>query len=117
MSRLRRAFVILSESASRRLFPDGDAIGKRVDFGDSKNLEIVGVVNSASLWMAQSREPLAAYLAVLQMPAYNTLFVDLRTAGGSSGRAAGGAAGFSNPWGATSCCARTRSSSVPTGRW
>jgi predicted permease len=73
--------AIISESLSRRLFPSENPIGKTLNFGDRKGLEIVGVVNSASLWMPQSREPMAVYVAFLQQPAYNSSFIDIRTTG------------------------------------
>lgn len=60
--------AIISESLSRRPFISASPIGRRIDFGNRKGLEIVGVVNSASLWMPQSREPMAVYLALMQMP-------------------------------------------------
>lgn len=73
--------AIISESLARRLFPDGRAIGRHIDFFERKNLEIVGVVNSASLWIPRSREPLAVYLAYLQMPKYNEPLVNVRIRG------------------------------------
>lgn len=76
-----RPVAIISESLARRVFASTSPIGKRIDFGSRKGLEIVGVVNSASLWLPQSREPLAVYLALMQWPAYNSSMVDLRVSG------------------------------------
>jgi hypothetical protein len=76
-----QAAAIISESLARRLFPSGSPIGRRIDFGSRKNLEIVGVVNSASLWLPQSREPMAVYCALMQQPAYNSSSIDIRTTG------------------------------------
>jgi putative ABC transport system permease protein len=73
--------AIISESLARRLFPSASPIGRRIDFGNRKNLEIVGVVNSASLWLPQSREPMAVYCALMQQPAYNSSSIDIRTTG------------------------------------
>ncbi|MGH9718893.1 MAG: ABC transporter permease [Bryobacteraceae bacterium] len=73
--------AIISESLSRRLFASTSPIGRRIDFGNRKDLEIVGVVNSASLWMPQSREPMAVYLALMQIPRYNSSLIDIRTTG------------------------------------
>lgn len=73
--------AIVSESLSRRLFASASPIGRRVDFGNRKGLEIVGIVNSASLWMPQSREPLAVYLALMQIPTYNSSSIDIRITG------------------------------------
>ncbi len=72
--------AIISESLARRLFPSQNPVGKTIDFGDRKGLEIVGVVNSASLWLPQSREPMAVYQTLMQMPAYNSSLVDIRAA-------------------------------------
>jgi len=76
-----QAVAIVSESLARRLFPSISPIGRRIDFGNKKNLEIVGVVNSASLWLPQSRNPLAVYLALMQMPAYNSGSLEIRSTG------------------------------------
>ncbi len=73
--------AIISESLSRHLFLSGNPVGKRIDFGSRKNLEIVGVVNSASLWMPQSREPMAVYVALMQQPTYNSSSIDIRATG------------------------------------
>lgn len=73
--------AILSESAARQLFPAGDAIGHRIDFGDQKGLQVIGIVNSASLWAPRSRQPMAVYTAFLQAPAYYSPLLDVRVAG------------------------------------
>jgi predicted permease len=70
--------AIVSESLSRHLFASANPLGRRIDFGTRKGLEIVGVVNSASLWMPQSREPMAVYLALMQIPTYNSSSIDIR---------------------------------------
>jgi hypothetical protein len=49
--------AIVSESLARRLFPAVSPIGRTIDFGGRKGLEIAGVVNSASLWTPRSRKP------------------------------------------------------------
>jgi predicted permease len=77
-------FAIISESLSRQLFPSGDPIGKKIDVGlqpDHKGMEIVGVVNSASLWKLQSHEPLAVYVPFLQESATDQPLLDVYTAG------------------------------------
>jgi predicted permease len=71
----------ISESLSRRLFGSLNPIGRKIDFGDRKGLEVVGVVNSASLWMPQSRQPMAVYVALMQQPAYNSSSIDILTTG------------------------------------
>ncbi|MBS1824583.1 MAG: ABC transporter permease [Acidobacteria bacterium] len=78
--------AVVSESLVKRLFPGesaGAVIGRRIDYGQRKGLEIVGVVNSASLWMPQSREPMAVYRALLQEPDYNSPMLDLRLRAGA----------------------------------
>ena len=76
-----QAAAIISDSLARRLFPSASPIGRRIDFGNRKNLEIVGVVNSASLSLPQSREPMAVYCALMQQPTYNSSSIDIRTTG------------------------------------
>ena len=76
--------VIVSDSLARRLFPDGRAVGRKVDDHgepDNKGMEIVGIVNSASLWTAQSHEPMAIYFPLMQRPRFNQSRIDIRTAG------------------------------------
>lgn len=73
--------AILSKSAARQLFPAGDAIGRRIDFGDQKELQVIGIVNSASLWSPRSHQPMAVYTAFLQAPAYYSPLLDIRVAG------------------------------------
>jgi predicted permease len=77
--------AIVSESLSRRLFGSASPIGRKIDFGNRKGLEIVGLVKSASLWLPQSREPMAVYLALMQLPTYNSSSIDLRISGDPQG--------------------------------
>jgi predicted permease len=56
--------ALVSESLARRLFLLGDAVGQHIRVGaarEHQDIEIVGVVNSASLWIVRSREPMAVY--------------------------------------------------------
>jgi predicted permease len=56
--------ALVSESLARRLFPLGDAVGQHIRVGaarEHQGIGIVGVVNSASLWIVRSREPMAVY--------------------------------------------------------
>jgi predicted permease len=73
--------AVISESLSRHLFGSGSALGSRIDYGDKKGLEVIGVVNSASLWMAESREPMAVYRAFLQAPTFNSSNLNIRIRG------------------------------------
>jgi predicted permease len=76
--------VIVSDSLARRLVPAGRAVGRRVDDRgdpDRKGMEIIGVVNSASLWVVQSHEPMAIYFPLMQQPRYNQSRIDIRTSG------------------------------------
>ncbi len=79
--------AVISESLARRLFPSGGAVGRRINYRDRKGLEVVGVVNSASLWMPESRSPMAVYLAFLQEPTFNSSMLDIRTHGAAAGTA------------------------------
>jgi len=75
--------AIVSEGLARRLFPGRSAIGRTIDDGpgpDHKNLEIIGVVNDASLWAVKRRKPIAVYECFLQR-AYNESYIDLRSTG------------------------------------
>ena len=76
-----RPVAIISESLSRRMYPAGDALGNHIDSGERKGLEIVGIVNSASLWVGRSHEPMAVYLALMQLPEDNSPTLDLRMRG------------------------------------
>jgi predicted permease len=76
--------AIVSESLARQLFPQTNPIGRKIDVRvepSNKNVEIVGVVNSASLWKLQSREPMAIYIPLMQWPEMNWAMLDLRIAG------------------------------------
>jgi predicted permease len=77
--------AIVSESLAQRLFPSVSPIGRTIDFGRRKDLEIVGVVNSASLWTLRSQKPMAVYLALMQVPQYNTSTIDIRVAADPAG--------------------------------
>ena len=75
--------AIVSQSLARRLFPAQIPIGRRIDVTGQPNLmgmEIVGVVNSASLWMLKSHEPMAIYIPLMQDPTQNQSRIDIRTA-------------------------------------
>jgi putative ABC transport system permease protein len=76
--------VIVSESLARRLFPGDRAVGRKIDDRgdpDRKGMEIVGVVNSASLWVVQSHEPMAIYFPLMQQPRFNPSMINIRTLG------------------------------------
>lgn len=56
--------AIVSESLARRLFGNSNPVGKTIFEGPHtypEKLRIVGVVNSASLWKVESRQPMAIY--------------------------------------------------------
>jgi len=73
--------AIISENLSHRLFDGQNPIGRTIDFGTRTHLEVVGVVSNASLWMVQSREPMAVYLPLMQLPTYDSPLIDIRTVG------------------------------------
>jgi putative ABC transport system permease protein len=75
--------AVVSESLARELFPNQDPVGQTLDVPEfpAKGLRIIGVVNSASLWLVRHREPRAVYLSFLQQPAYNQPLLTMRTSG------------------------------------
>jgi predicted permease len=76
--------AVVSQSLARRLAPGTSPIGRKLRISsdpDHKDIEIVGVVNSASLWKIQSHEPMAFYTPLMQDPRKNQELVDLRVAG------------------------------------
>jgi len=76
--------AVVSESLARRLSPGTTPIGRKIHISSDpvgEEIEIVGVVNSASLWKVQSPKPMAFYLALIQDPTQNYPLVDLRIAG------------------------------------
>jgi predicted permease len=76
--------VIVSESLARQLFPGRNAVGRRIRIASTpehQDLEIVGVVNNASLWMVQSHEPAAYFLPLLQESEFDEPRADLRVDG------------------------------------
>jgi predicted permease len=76
--------AVISRGLAARFFPGEDPVGRHIDFGGRdrrQNVLVVGVVNDARLWKARGPEPLAAYVAVMQEPAYNQFWVDISTAG------------------------------------
>jgi predicted permease len=73
--------AIISESLARRLFGTEYPIGRKINLGsqvEHQEMEIVGVVNSASLWKLQSHEPMAVYTALLQEPMTNQPTLEIR---------------------------------------
>jgi predicted permease len=76
--------AVVSESLARRLSPGTSPVGRKLHVSSEpgqEDYEIVGVVNSASLWKIQSHEPMAFYHALMQDPSMNTSLADLRIAG------------------------------------
>jgi predicted permease len=74
--------TILNEAAARKLFPDGNVIGRRIggSFEKSGDFEIVGVVRDTKYSSVRDPGPPTMYRAVLQMP-MRGMNVVLRTAG------------------------------------
>ncbi len=76
--------AIISDSLAKHLFHGVNPLGQKLDAGASpgrKGLEIVGVVNSASLWTPHDRTPMALFLPLLQEPLFQTPMVDILTSG------------------------------------
>ena len=74
--------AILNEAAARKLFADGDALGRRIgeSFEKSGEFEIVGVVRDTKYSSVRDPGPPTMYRCVWQQPARG-LNVVLRTAG------------------------------------
>src|SRR5262249_36742289 len=74
----------ISESLARQLFPGKSAIGRKMQLLSRPvrtEVEIVGIVNSASLWIVKTREPMAVYTPLMQEPGYDSATVNRRAAG------------------------------------
>lgn len=80
--------VIVSDTLISKLYGPSmtpqQALGLRINYGEIKDLEIIGVASSASLWRPQSKRPPAVYQALIGKPDYNSPFVVLRIAPGAS---------------------------------
>jgi putative ABC transport system permease protein len=61
--------VILTQSMARRLFPDEDAVGKRVLFGPKSPVEIIGVVGDVKWAALDIPDDMASYAPFNQNPA------------------------------------------------
>jgi predicted permease len=63
--------VIISESAAKRLFPSGNAVGHTIAIGkdpSQQNLEIVGIVQDARFGRLDRTNPLMVFLPMFQYP-------------------------------------------------
>jgi len=60
--------AIVSSSLAERLFPDGDAIGKRIRIVANRNIEIVGVAGNARIFDLRDLATPAIFLSYLQTP-------------------------------------------------
>ena len=74
--------AIINEASARKLFPEGDVLGRRIggSFEKSNEFEIVGVVRDTKYSSVRDPGPPTMYRCVLQGPA-RSLNVVLRTAG------------------------------------
>jgi putative ABC transport system permease protein len=61
--------VILTQSMARSLFPDEDAVGKRVLFGPKRPVEIIGVVGDVKRATLDIPDDMASYVPFNQNPA------------------------------------------------
>jgi predicted permease len=76
--------AIISDSLAKGMFPAESPLGRKIDIGSDANqrgVEIVGIVNSASLWRLQSDRPDAVYLPLMQQPNQNEPNLEIATAG------------------------------------
>jgi predicted permease len=60
--------AIVSRSLAERLFPNGDAVGKRIRLAAVENIEIVGVTDNARIFDLHDRARPAIFLSYLQVP-------------------------------------------------
>jgi predicted permease len=74
--------AIVNEAAARKLFPDGDVLGRRIggSFETSNEFEVVGVVRDTKYSSVRDPGPPTMYRCALQGP-IRSLNVVLRTAG------------------------------------
>ena len=74
--------AIINEASARKLFPDGDVVGRRIggSFEKANEFEIVGVVRDTKYSSVRDPGPPTMYRCVLQGPV-RSLNVVLRTAG------------------------------------
>ncbi|MCP5114884.1 MAG: ABC transporter permease [bacterium] len=76
--------AIVTANLARRLFPSGSAVSRQINIGtrpEDSGLEIVGVVNSASLWDVRSREPMAVFIPLIQGLSFDQPTMLIRAAG------------------------------------
>jgi predicted permease len=82
--------AIVSHSLAERLFPNGNAIGKRIRLAAVQNIEIVGVADNARIFDLHDRTTPAIFLSYLQIPpAWGGLIVRTREPPESLARAVG----------------------------
>jgi len=60
--------AIVSKSLAERLFPNGDAIGKRIRIVANRNIEIVGIAGNARIFDLRDVATPAIFLSYLQTP-------------------------------------------------
>ncbi len=74
--------AVVSKKLSDQLFGGENPLGRDLYWGVrtiQQKFRIVGVVNNASLWKAESVEPMAVYRPLLQMSGYDSPLMDIRT--------------------------------------
>ncbi len=78
--------TLVSTALARRLFPQGDAIGRPIDIGhdaNRRNLEIVGIVSDARFYDVRKPNLFTVYTPVLQQQAHWAVLA-VRTAKGAA---------------------------------
>jgi predicted permease len=76
--------AVISDSAAAQLFPGRDPIGQRLQIPAlpfAAGAQVVGVVDSASLWKLRAHRPKAVYLALMQAPVIVSVSIALHTTG------------------------------------
>jgi predicted permease len=76
--------AVVSSSLAAQLFPEGDAVGRRISVGtapEGQNIQIAGVAEDAGLWNGR-RRPAQVYLSYLQQPErMASPLLEIRTSG------------------------------------
>jgi len=71
--------AVVNETAARRLWPNGDALGKRFKWGDDRLYQVVGVARDANYVMPGEAPKATAYLPFAQAEHRADMTLQLRT--------------------------------------
>ena len=71
--------AVLNETAARRLWPNGDALGKRFKWGDGRLYQVVGIARDANYVMPGEAPKATVYLPFAQAEHRTDMTLQLRT--------------------------------------